>query len=146
MVVAFGAWGWLYCNRLEKRSRALRGRNPTRPCSAGCPIQAPVRQWRVRPLMTFCHQGPFFESHWTLDLCLNKILRRSRNLCNDLSLRILQSDEPKISWTNMKKQGSEAPLLFHWSTRGERQFPSTNYDTCGNPFIEPKGAALPWVQ
>ena len=26
----------------------------------------------VRPLMAFCHQGPFFAPPWTLDSCLDK--------------------------------------------------------------------------
>ena len=53
-------------SRLEKRSQALRGRNLTRD------IQAPVRQWRVRPLMAFVTRGRSLESHWTPDLCLRK--------------------------------------------------------------------------
>jgi hypothetical protein len=50
-------YGWsarLDWSRLEKRSQALRGRNLTRD------IQAPVRQWRVRPLVAFVTQGPFY--------------------------------------------------------------------------------------
>jgi hypothetical protein len=58
-------------NRLEKRSQALRGRNPTRD------IQAPVRQWRVGPPMAFVVGG--------------RILR------NDLRLRTLETDEPQFN-------------------------------------------------
>jgi hypothetical protein len=66
MVLAYGLSARIYWSRLEKRSRALRGRNPTRD------IQAPVRQWRVRPLVAFVTRGRFLQSHWTPDLCLRK--------------------------------------------------------------------------
>ena len=66
MVLAHGSPNPLYWSRLEKRSRALRGRNPTRD------IQAPVRQWRVRPLIANAVRGRFLASHWTPDLCLRK--------------------------------------------------------------------------
>src|SRR3990172_7885431 len=66
MVLAYGLSARIYSNRLEKRSQALRGRNLTRD------IQAPVRQWRVMPLMAFVSRGRFLESHWTPDLCLRK--------------------------------------------------------------------------
>ena len=52
----------------------------------------------------------------------------------------------KISWTNMKKQGSEAPLLFHGLIHEKRQYPSVIVDFSAVPFIGLKGATLPWVQ
>ena len=61
-----GMGGVLWLDCLEKQRRALRGRNLPRD------IQAPVRQWACRPLMTFCHQGPFLVAPWTLDSCLKK--------------------------------------------------------------------------
>ena len=88
MVLTYGLPDRIQWGGLEKRSQALRGRNLTRD------IQAPVRQWRVRPLMAFVTGGRFFESHWTLDLCLRKSFRRSRFRRNNLRLRALQSDEP----------------------------------------------------
>ena len=66
MVLAYGMLARMYWSRLEKRSRALRGRNLTRD------IQAPVRQGRVRPPMAFVTRGRFLESHWTPDLGLRK--------------------------------------------------------------------------
>src|SRR5450759_2447003 len=66
MVLAYGSPKSLYWSRLEKRSRALRGRNPTRD------IQAPVRQWRVRLLIANAVRGRFLFFHWTPDLCLRK--------------------------------------------------------------------------
>ena len=66
MVLAYGFPKPLYWSRLEKRSWALRGRNPTRDS------QAPVRQWRVRPLIASAVRGRFLTSHWTPDLCLRK--------------------------------------------------------------------------
>jgi hypothetical protein len=88
MVLAYGLPARIDWSRLEKRSRALRGRNLTRD------IQAPVRQWRVRPLKAFVTRGRFLESHWTPDLWPKKIPRRSRLWRNSLRLRTLQSDEP----------------------------------------------------
>jgi len=62
-------------------------------------------------------------------------------LAGDLQLRARE----KISWANMKKQGSAAPLLFHlpvWlSSRKNTHFSFSTWTD-----IEPKGAALPWVQ
>jgi hypothetical protein len=66
MVLAYRLSARIHWSRLEKRSQALRGRNLTRD------IQAPVRQWRVRPLMAFVTRGRSLESHWTPDLCLRK--------------------------------------------------------------------------
>ena len=56
--------------------------------------------------MTFCHQGPFFESHWTLDSCLRKsrgeaavhvttYVRASFRRMNDK--RVARPDE-RIAW------------------------------------------------
>ena len=56
MVLADGLPARIYLTGLEKRSQALRGRNLTRD------IQAPVRPWRVRPLMAFVTRGRSLES------------------------------------------------------------------------------------
>ena len=64
MVLAYGSLARIDWDCLEKRSQALRGRNLTRD------IRAPVRQWRVQAPDGFYHRGPFFESHWTPDSCL----------------------------------------------------------------------------
>ena len=66
MVLVYGSSSRIYLSRLEKRSQAPRGRNLTRD------IQAPLRQWRVRPLMAFVTRGCFLEAHWTPDSCLRK--------------------------------------------------------------------------
>ena len=88
MVLAYGLSARIHWSRLEKRSQALRRRNLTRD------IRAPVRQWRVRPLMAFVTRGRFSESHWTPESCLRKSTRRSRFRHNNLRLRELQTDEP----------------------------------------------------
>ena len=64
MVLAYGSLARIDWDCLEKRSQALRGRNLTRD------IRAPVPQWRVQAPDGFYHRGPFFESHWTPDSCL----------------------------------------------------------------------------
>ena len=66
MVLTYGLPDRIQWSGLEKQSQAVRGRNLTRD------IQAPVRQWRVRPLMAFVTRGRFLESHWTPDLGLRK--------------------------------------------------------------------------
>ena len=57
-----GYTGYAWRNGVRLCSR----RNLTRD------IQAPLRQWRVRPLMAFVVRGRFLESHWTPDLYLRK--------------------------------------------------------------------------
>jgi hypothetical protein len=46
----------------------------------------------------------------------------------------------------MKKQGSAAPLPFHPLQCTKALFPSENSLGFPQGIIEPKGAALPWVQ
>jgi len=43
-----------------------------------------------------CHQGPFSGNPLDTGPMPKKILRRSRNPRNNLPLRTLQSDEPKV--------------------------------------------------
>ena len=75
-------------------------------------------------------------------LALDPMALRSSKLVRNATLRA----RGKIGWTNMKKQGSEAPLLFHGLIHEKRQYPSVIVDFSAAPFIAPKGATLPWVQ